>query len=289
MADENLTLRFRGLVVGKPKVGKTGSVAELANRGYRVIIAAFDPGADVIYQFVKPECRDNIIILPYQDRRSFAEAGKLMVKTVGADAFGKFAILIDEGRARDIHGNVHDFGPADTWDDKTVLVLDNLTSFSKAAYDAYLARAGNNRAGLRRKDWGLSAAEVDQMLIWLTGSYFKFHLVILAHWKVQGPQAWDEDTDGEKSDYNNELRQREKELIPTRMVPVSIGRQLSENLTYHFPTVVWVEVTDDGRRIFNLKPSSVKDVGVPVPVGRLADELPIETGLADILEAVTKG
>jgi hypothetical protein len=46
-------------------------------------------------------------------------------------------------------------------------------------------------------------------------------------------------------------------------------------------------VTQDGRRIFNLAPSSVRDSGVPVRAGQLAQTLSIETGLLEIFEAVT--
>ena len=287
MADQQI--RFRAVFVAAPKTGKTGALAALVNTGkYRVIVAAFDPGADVLYSYIEPEHRDHLFILPYEDRRGFADT-KVMVDVIGeAKAFTKFLTFLDTGKARRDTGEIVDLGAAESWGPDTILVLDNLTSLSKAAYAAYLSRRGKNRAALNRKDWGLAAAEVDETLITLTSSYFKFHIIVLAHWKVQGPREWeDEDkNDPEKTDYNNEIRQREAELIPTKMVPVSIGRQLSANLVYHFPTVVWGEVTEDGRRIFNLKPVSVRDVGLPVKPGRLPNTLPIETGMLDIFNAV---
>jgi hypothetical protein len=286
-----MTIRFRAVVVAAQKTGKTGSIAALANTGkYRIIVAAFDPGADVLYKYVTPENRDKVFILPYEDRRGFSDSSKIMVDVIGeAKAFPKFLTFLDTGKARRLEGDIVELGPAEDWGSDTILVVDNLTSLSKAAYAAYLSRRGKNRAALNRKDWGLAAAEVDETLITLTSSYFKFHVIVLAHWKIQGPRDWeDEDkSDPEKTDYNNEIRKREADLIPTKMVPISIGRQLSQNLTYHFPTVVWAEVTDDGKRIFNLKPTSVRDVGIPVKPDVLPDTLPIETGLLAIFNAVS--
>lgn len=285
--------RFKAILVAAPKTGKTGSIAALVNAGYRVILAAFDPGYDILLNMIEPEKLQNLIILPFEDPKGFQDTGSITVGNDGEPvAFAKFAQFLNTGRARTAKcqgAEVVELGHSETWGYDTFLALDNITSVSGTAMDRYLAQIGSNRLRMRRKDWGLSASEVDQVLIQMTSDFYRYHFIALAHWKVQGPREWeDEDKKNpEKTDYNNELRQAEKELIPTKMVPRSIGRGLSENLVSHFPTAVWAEVTDDGDRIFNLKPTSVRDSGVPVRPGRLPDVLPIDTGLLTIFEAVT--
>jgi hypothetical protein len=135
----------------------------------------------------------------------------------------------------------------------------------------------------------LAQDEVDDILVQLASSYYRYHLVVLAHWNIQGPREFeDEDKKNpEKTEYNNEIREREKDLIPTKQVPASIGRVLSRNLCQHFPTCVWAEVTDEGQRIFNLSPTAVRDSGVPVRPGTLPATLPVESGLLSIFRAVT--
>lgn len=284
--------RFKSILIGAPKTGKTGSIASLVNAGYRVILAAFDPGQDILLNSISPALRDNLIILPFEDRRGEG-SGKLTVGMVGEPvAFPKFVRFLNDGRARrsrDQGGDVVDLGPSESWGEDTFLVVDNLSSLSKSAFARLLHAQGLNKQTRRRRDWMLAQDEVDDILIQLASSFYRYHLVVLAHWTVQGPREWeDEDKkDPAKTDYNNELRDREKDLIPTKQVPMSIGRALSRNLTQHFPSVIWAELDDSDRRIFNLAPAKVRDSGVPVRPGVLPATLPIDTGLLDIFNAVT--
>ena len=286
--------RFKAIIVAAPKVGKTGSVAALVNAGYRVIVAAFDPGTDILLNLTDPEHRDNLIILPFEDKRGFTDAySKITVGMIGdPTAFPKFVEFLNTGKARRAAcqgGDIIDLGASDTWGTDTFLVLDNLSSLSKAAFARLLKMQGVNKQTRRRRDWGLAAEEVDDVLIQLASSFYRYHLVVLAHWYVQGPREWeDEDKQNrDKSEYNNELREREKDLVPTKQVPVSIGRTLSRNLLQHFPTVAWAEVDEQGRRLFNLEPSASRDSGIPVRPGTLPKTLPIDGGLLTIFHAVT--
>ena len=288
------TRRFKALVVAAPKTGKTGSVASLANAGYRVIVAAFDPGYEVLLNFVTPDNHKNLIVLPFEDRKGFqGKDSKIAIGNVGRPvAFAKFAQFLNDGRARLAPcqgGEVIEIGPSDSWGLDTVLVVDNLTSLSDCAMDHLLALQGRDRQTRRRRDWGLAADEVDNLLIQMASSYFNYHFVVLAHYKIQGPREYeDEDrNDPAKTDYNNQIRELEKDLIPTKMVPVAVGRKLSSNLIRHFPTVVFACVDDSGNRIFDLEPTAVRDTGVPVPPGTLPKKLPIDAGLLRIFEAVT--
>jgi hypothetical protein len=286
--------RFKEIVIASPKTGKTGAIAVLVNAGYRVILAAFDPGYDILLNLVEPEHMHNLIILPFADKRGFK--GKDSKITVGhmsePTAFAKFAAFLNDGKARRARcqgGEVIELGASETWGTDTFLVVDNLTTLSKDAWARWLSMAGRDALHWNKRDWMISQAEVDSVLIQLASDEYSYNLIVLAHWDVKGPREYeDEDKKNpDKSDYNNELREREKDLIPTKQVPVSIGRALSKTLTQHFPTCVWAEIDDSGRRIFNLEPTAVRDSGVPVRAGTLPKTLPIETGLLQIFEAVT--
>lgn len=286
--------RWKGIIVAAPKTGKTGSIACLANAGYRVIVAAFDAGYDILLNLVEPECQKNLIILPYEDRKGFKGASsKMAVGSIGTpSAYPKFAQFLNDGRARLAlcqGGEVVELGASDTWGYDTFLVVDNLTSLARCAMDYLLSLQGRDRLGMRRRDWKIVADDVDDLLIQMTQSAYRYHIAVLAHWTVQGPREFeDEDKNNpDKTDYNNEIRQMEKDLIPTKQVPVSIGRKLSGNLIQHFPSALWCEINDRGERIFNLEPTAVRDSGVPVRPGTLPKTLPIETGLLQIFRAVT--
>ena len=286
--------RFKAIVIASPKTGKTGAIAALVNAGYRVILAAFDPGYDILLNLIDPAQAHNLIILPFEDRRGFqGKDSKMTVAHLGDPvAFAKFVAFLNDGKARQAEcqgGEIVDLGPSETWGYDTFLVVDNLSGVSKAAFARLLNQIGRTRMTKARRDWGLAQDEVDDVLIQLASSFYRYHLVLLAHWLVQGPREFeDEDRNHpDKTDYNNELREREKDLIPTKQVPKSIGRALSRDLIQHFPTCVWAEIDDSGNRIFNLHPTAVRDSGVPVRPGVLPKTLPIETGLLSIFRAVT--
>jgi hypothetical protein len=291
------TRRAKILIVAPPKTGKTGSIVPLVNAGYRVIVAAFDPGYDVLLNFVDEDRQKNLILLPFEDRRGalleLGGRGPTAHGTIGEPlAFLKFVNFLNDGMARTAKcqgAELVELGSSETWGLDTILVVDNLTSLSKAVMARALHAQGRNLANRVRRDWMLAQDEADSVLMQLASSAYEYHLLCLAHVGVQGPREFeDEDkrTPG-KADYNNEIKKLEKDIIPTKNVPLSIGRALSRNLTQHFPNVIWAEINSNDARGFDLKPCSSRDSGVAVKPGTLPDWLPIETGLLSIFNAVT--
>lgn len=289
--------RFRGAFIAPPKTGKTGAIAALVNSGrFRVIYCAFDPGWDMLLQYVEPEHMHNLLIFPFEDKRHMAdpdERGVMSVKVLGEPkAYLRFLNLLETGTGRLCRqqgGEVIELGDPELWDDHTIVVVDNMTPLSKAANERYLYLAHKTATNRRRKDWGLVQDDIDAQLMMMVSSRFSYHVILLAHWKIQGPQEPmdDDKSNQDKVDFVNELREREAELIPTKMVPRAIGRVLSETLLQHYTSVFWGETDANGKRIINLRPSAGRDSGVPVRPGTLPDTLPIETGLLTIFEAVT--
>ena len=290
------TRRAKILIVGPPKIGKTGSIVPLVNAGYRVIVAAFDPGYDVLLNYIDEDKQKNLILLPFEDRRGalleLGRAGPAAHGTVGEPlAFMKYVNFLNDGKARTAKcqgSELVDLGNSNTWGLDTFHVVDNLTSLSKAVMARRLFAEGRNLSTRGKRDFGLAQAEADSVLMQLASSEYEYHLVCLAHVGVQGPREF-EDEDKKhpgKADYNNELKKREADLIPTKFYPKSIGRVLSRDLSEHFPTVIWAEKDQTDARGFNLNPKAC-DSGIPVRPGTLPDWLPIETGLLTIFNALT--
>ena len=286
--------------VGPPKIGKTGSVVPLVNAGYRVIVAAFDPGYAVLRNYVDEDKQKNLILLPFEDRRGILiglgdeQKHKLGHGTKGEPlAFIKFGNFLNDGKARTAKcqgGELVDFGDSEFWGPETILVVDNLTSLTKAIMARCLFAEGRNTHSLGKRDWGLAQAEADSVLMQMASSTYTYNLIVLAHIGIHGPEAFEDETKSDhsgKSDFNNELRRRQAALIPTKLVPKSLGRALSRDLSQHFPTVIWAEKNQNGERGFNLRPTVACDYGMPVKAGILPDWLPIETGLHSIFNAVT--
>jgi hypothetical protein len=293
--------RFKAMIVAPPKTGKTGSIVPLVNDGrFRVILAAFDPGYDVLLNLIEPEAHSRLTILPFEDRRGnllgLGDKGAAAHGIKGEPlAFVKFVNFLNDGKARLAKcqgGELVDLGPSDAWGSDTILVVDNLTSLSGTIMARALHARGANIATRIRRDWMLAQDEADSVLIQMSSSAYAYHLIVLAHYNIQGPREFEDESRNDhagKADYNNELKKREADLIPTKMVPTSIGRALSRNLTRHFPAVCWCCIDPQGRRIFDLKPVAHRDSGVPVRPGALPEILPIENGLLTIFNAVTVG
>lgn len=289
--------RLRILVVARPKTGKTSSLAALVNAGFRVILCDFDGNADPLFNLINPDKQQLLHVIPFEDKigtSAISSSDHIGISWKGEPkAFFKFLRFLDGKAARKSDGTMSDFGPAESWGPGTVLAVDSLTAAGRAAFRRYLQAIGRTEQSKRIKDWGVAANELESALEQLTASYYHCHVVVMAHVKMIGPKPLEEDDkSGQRQaniDYNNEVKQEQKNLVPTRLYPISIGATLCEHLAEHFPAVVRAEVTEDGKRIFDLTPTALMDTGVPASPAWLKKNktLPIETGLLDILTAVT--
>lgn len=293
---QETTRRMRLLVVARPKTGKTSSLVSLVNEGgFRLILCDFDGNADPLYNLIDEDKRHLLHVIPFEDNfgpPSMAEGGSIGIKLKGdPKAFSKFLHFLDGKPTRDSQKRMTDFGPAASWGPDTVLVVDSLTALGRACFRRYITAIGRNEQTKRIKDWGVAAGEAESALEMLTSSYYRCHVIVMAHVKMIGPKPLEEDDSKrqDKVDYNNELKKEEAELVPVRLYPIAIGRSLCEHLAEHFPGVVRAEVTNDGKRIFNLRPCPEMDTGLPASPKWLAANktLPIEDGLMSMMTAVT--
>jgi hypothetical protein len=155
--------KHRILIAGESGAGKTSLVATLANAGYKIRIADFDGGLNILENYVEPEARGNVHYINFQD-----ELGK-------SDAIDRFFKALRKW---------DDLGAVADWDDDTVLVIDSLAFMGEASLRKALGFAGKKVTDrLSPAEWYDAQREVKQLLQYLLSDSVKCHVVVLTHIK----------------------------------------------------------------------------------------------------------
>lgn len=275
----------RAMLTGYPGAGKTGALACLANAGFKLRILDYDGNLEPLLQYTRPECLHNIDIISLEDE---LRGGLKTMETVGLPtAFADGLKAMDRWRYKDpVTGEDVDLGKSKEWGPDHVVVLDSLTAMGKASMRR--VEAMTNKTPLNRTDgtWGTAMAEQDAFIEKLTSSRNRFHVIVTAHLKMIGPK----DLRQGDSDLTKEIKERQAELVPTRLFPSALGRALPPEIGGHFPTLLLVECEHKGsktRRVIRTLPRPELDVKVPAP--NLPSELDIEDGLLRIFDKLTGG
>ena len=280
----NIHPPLHAIIAGYPGSGKTGSLACLANAGFKLRIISFDKMANIapLEQHTKPECLDNIDALFFEDQLSDSSKfiGVKGLPTAFADAFramDKWAykedgVEVDLGRSRD-------------WGPDTVVVLDNLTSMGEAGFRRAMAALGKTSLNTTQQLWGLAMKDQAAFLERAMSNKNQFHFIALSHLKMVGPKDLAKDDDA----LTKELKERAADLIPTRLYPTALGQELPRNISGQFSTAIEAERQVDrlGKEKRVLKTVSGAEFDSKVPTRKsLPATLPVEDGLLTILEAV---
>jgi hypothetical protein len=291
-AQANESPLFRGLIAGYPGAGKTGALAALVNAGFKLRIIDFDGNPESVIQYTKPELRANIDYISFEDKLSLQGA---VIAPVGMPtAFPNAWRALDDWKYPDPNGEVVDkaggrwtsLGASKDWGSDTIVVLDGITGISSASM-AY-ARAAMNKTVMNttRAVWGVAANNVEQFLSRCTSMYNKHHFIAIAHLKPIGPEG---EQDGD-SDFTKQLKEEKAALIPTKLFPTAVGRQLPQHIAGHFPIVIAAEVKSigNGKVKRTLSALAREDQTTKLPVADLAGlgEQPIDTGLLAIFDAL---
>ena len=275
---------FRCLIAGYPGSGKTGCLAALANAGFKLRVLSFDKRANMapLLMFTEPDKRKNIDVLFFEDPLTVEDR---YIGVLGIpNAFAGALKAMDRWKYKEGETEI-DLGRSKEWGRDTVVVLDNLTSMGDAAMRR--ARAIRNKTPVNTTDdtWGLAMNEQAAFIEKMAANANNFHLVINAHMKMVGPK-------GERSgdtELQKLVKEQEAELISTRLYPSALGRALPPEICRHLPTVLRAERRVDraGKEKRVLLTVSGPEFDTKVPAIGLAAELPIETGLLTVLEAVS--
>jgi AAA domain len=248
------------LLIGDSKSGKTGSLASLVMKGYKLRILDFDNGLDVLAQVIKrdnPKLLDNVEFRTLRDNMKATPLGPMIDGT--ATAFVNAHKMLDHWK----YDNV-DLGVPSTWGSDTIVVIDSLTFMSDAAMNFREPLVPRSRDGKydKRALYGDAQAAVERIIALLTSESFKANVIVISHIRyVDNP-------DGTRKGY-----------------PSAVGAALSPMLPRYFNSVALAQTGPGGKRQIQTAATAMIDLANPASF-RMLPTLPIETGLATFFETV---
>jgi hypothetical protein len=248
------------LLIGDSKSGKTGSLASLVAKGYRLRILDFDNGLDALAQIIK---RDNPKLLENVEFRTLRD--KMKATPMGPVIDGTPTAFVDAHKMLDNwkYDNV-DLGVPATWGKDTVVVIDSLTFMSDAAMNFREPLVPRSRDGKydKRALYGDAQAAIERIIALLTSDNFKANVIVISHVRyVDNP-------DGTRKGY-----------------PSAVGAALSPLLPRYFNSVALAQTGPGGKRHIQTTATAMIDLANPASF-RMLPTLPIETGLATFFETV---
>lgn len=272
------------MIVGWPGTAKTGSLACLANAGFKLRILDYDGNTEPLFTYVQPDKLENIDILTFEDK---LRAGPQFVEVSGIPtAFADGLKAMDHWKYKDEEGNEVDLGRSKDWGPDTIVVLDSLTSMGDAAKRRAMAMQNRTPLNFRHSDWGLAMGEQEAFIEKMTSKNNRFHVVIISHLKMIGPK----DVEKGDDDLTKDLKEQAAELVKTRLFPSALGHALPPKIGGHVPTLILAESLVKGssvRRILRTFPTPEIDIKVPAP--DLPPTLDIADGMLKIFETLTGG
>lgn len=274
----------RAMIVGFPGSAKTGSLASLANAGFKLRILDFDGNLEPLFTYVKPEFLDNIDAVSLEDKTRFS--GQHIVPAGKPMAFQRGLELMDHWKYTEADGTVVDLGRSQDWGCDTIVVLDSLTAMGLAAKARIMHLMNKTPTNTTDAVWGVAMQEQEAFIEKLTASENKFHVIVLAHLKMISPK---ESRKGE-DELTKELKEKRAELIPTRYYPSALGQALPPVIGGHFPILVEASTEYKGstaKRVLKHLPRAELDLKVPAL--NLPERLDISDGMLKLFDAVTPG
>jgi hypothetical protein len=278
-------LPARIMICGWPGSGKSGSIAALINAGLKVRVLAFDKLANVstMTKFADPALvAANVDVAPLEDRLIYEDSRGYTATLGTPNAILHAARFMDRWKYKDGDEEV-DLGSSKNWGRDTVVVVDSLTSMGEASMRK--AMSLKNKTPLNNTDgvWGFAMDEQSAFLERMASNANRFHLIVLAHLKMVGPKEVRQGDD----DLTKQVKADIGGLVETRLYPSALGAKLPPAIAKHVPNVLLAErvVTPKGdKRV--LRTSSGPEFDTKVQARGLPSELPVETGLVTVLEAV---
>lgn len=274
------------LIVGDGGTGKTGSLVSLVKAGYRLFILNFEGASHLapLIHHLTPEERERVVVENLRDELRL-KRNRIWLKGVPT-AFSKGMSLLDKWVDEDgtDYGSVHDWGP------DTVLVIDSLTSMGEMAmwYVMGINNRINSKQPKSKRVWGDAMDMQEQMLEQLRNEGVRCNVVLISHLTlITGDDAEDDEEAEEGGAQKPQSSPRGRSVLDTKRFPSALGRKLPPKIPTKFPCVVEARVVGSGtttKRVIRTVPTP--DVDVKVPATGLARELPIETGMATLFEAL---
>lgn len=259
------------LLIGDSGAGKTGALFALAKAGYKVLIADFDNGLDIIRSVARQshenlKAAENIYYQGFYEKWAASNMGAAPLGV--PDAFTRFVswmdnATIDDGKGgKQVLGNIGKLGPE--W----VFSLDSMTHCANAAFRWVRALNGHLHTAASQPDWGNAQDKVENLIAMLTAETCLCNVIVNAH-----------------VDY---ITLEGSGMI--KGLPTTLGKALSPKIPSYFNTIVIAKSigsAKDNKHVLKTVSEGIIEAKFPVP-GKLREDLPIESGLATIF-ATLKG
>lgn len=259
------------LLIADSGAGKTGSLSDLANHGYKLRILDFDNGLDVLKFFVDKDKLENINYHTLQDDIKFGTNGRPKIDNKGSLAFVDGMKLLNEWTQEDEDGNeIENLGRPQDWGSDTVLVIDSVTMMCESAMRSVLNMNARYGQTAQIQDWGEAIRLTEQVLALMMG-FTKCHVIFTSHISYIGDE-------GNAKGYPSVLGQK---------LPPKVGR--------YFNTVIRLHTVGKGskvQRVFRTISEGNIELKTPAPT-IIPPEVPIEPendgGLWRIFETIRTG
>lgn len=255
--------RVKMLLIGDSGSGKTGALASLAKK-YELFILDFDAGLDILLdpKILSPDLRPRVHFHTLTDSLKTNSQGITIPKGT-PKAYLQSLDLLNNWKDGE-----KSYGPVTEWKDDRVLVLDSLT-FQGNACMRYVMHI-NGRDGERPTLplWGDAIARQESLLQILFSDAIKCHVIVIAHVTFIG----DADNEEEVHGY-----------------PSALGSKLPPKVGRYFNTTCMVVNRGTGlttKRVIRTRSEGKTELKVAAP-SKVPAELPIETGLLDLFQALT--
>lgn len=245
------------MLIGRSGCGKTGALTSLVKAGYSLKIVDFDNGLDALVNHIKEECPEKINSVDYITFRDNYAAGPAGPIIKGAPtAYVRGVKALDQWE---------DKSTPSEWGKETILILDSLTAFARAAF----AWSRGMAPGIKdpRQWYNTAQDSIENVLAMLTAEAFATNVIVISH--IDFVQQGDGSVKGYAS---------------------SIGKALGPKIPRYFNTLLLSETVGFGKTVkrkIKTMPTSMIDVKNPAPM-HIAPEYDISDGLAKIFETLKK-
>ena len=170
------------LLLGETGAGKTGALGTLAAAGYRLFIADFDNGLDILRdpKVLDPKFQDKVFFKTFYDKTQIL-GGNIVPSATGYTDFGKAMGKWLEG--------TEDLGGIYTWGPKDVFVIDSLTFLGNMIMNYVLQLAGRSGQKPQLQDFGTAVDTQEAIIETLYNPAVKCNVVVTAHIQRQEDQS----------------------------------------------------------------------------------------------------
>lgn len=258
--------RVTCLGIGPSGSGKTGSIAALANAGYRCCIADIDNGLDILGSYLTEEAKKRVHFVTLQEKLSALSGtaefkGALpgvMVKPKVPKVFPRLMKLLDHWQ-----DDEEDLGSTTEWGPDTFLILDSLTSLGDAAlrYTTYVNQHDYPWEG----DYGHAMGRQQNVVEKLVSDDLACNIYITSHIKMIGENV--------------------QVGTPGTAYPSALGKMLPPQIPRFFNTTIGFRTVGQGKREIKTRSYPYLDLKTSAPK-YLKESYDLDWGLLEVVETI---